>query len=81
MQPGMKRIEVTSKIIRSDGPPIAVNYRLVYKEGVWLVYDFSVEGISMIQSFRSQFAEELSSGMSIDTLTAKLEKHNVDANR
>lgn len=86
MQPGVNRTEVNSHIIRTDGPPIPVSYRLIYKfdqksgQWNWLVYDFSVEGISMIQSFRSQFAADLSSGMSIDQLTQKLMAHNQKAN-
>lgn len=76
IQPGQNRVEVNSKIIRSDGPAIPVDYRLVYKNNDWQVYDFSVEGISMIESFRSQFANELSQGVDIDTLIKKLNEHN-----
>jgi phospholipid transport system substrate-binding protein len=87
LQPGQNRVEVNSKIIRTDGPPIPVSYRLIYKydkpsgQWNWYVYDFSVEGISMIQSFRSQFAADLSAGMSIDQLTKKLVQHNRSANQ
>jgi phospholipid transport system substrate-binding protein len=79
---GQTRTEVQSKIIRDDGPPIAVDYRLVYIQGSnnpkkdWYVYDFSVEGVSMIVSFRSQFASQLSSGVDMDALIAELKKHN-----
>ncbi len=74
IQPGMSRVMVESQIIRDDGPPIEVDYRLVYKNFTWLVYDFSVEGISMIESFRSQFADKLSQ-MNIDQLTQELQHH------
>lgn len=86
IQPGQSRVEVHSQILRTDGPPIPVSYRLVYKQDKqtkrwdWFVYDFSVEGISMIQSFRSQFAAELSGGMNLDALTQKLNTHNAEAN-
>ena len=85
IQSGQNRVEVNSQIIRTDGPPILVSYRLIYKQQKggtydWLVYDFSVEGISMIESFRSQFSAELSGGVSIDALTAKLNQHNTQAN-
>ena len=73
---GQTRVEVASKIIRTDGPAIGVNYRLVYEQNDWFVYDFSVEGISMVDSFRSQFASDLSSGVSVPELTAKLKTHN-----
>jgi phospholipid transport system substrate-binding protein len=49
------RIQVQSIITRKNGQKIPVNYRLVQSGGSWKVYDFSVEGISMVSSYRSQF--------------------------
>lgn len=72
-----ERTQVNSLIEREDGPPIAVNYRCVFKEQEWKVYDFSVDGISMIESFRSQFAEDLSrNNNNIQALIQKLAQHN-----
>jgi len=69
-------IQVDSQIIRHNGaPPVTVTYRLLSSNGEWKVYDFSVDGVSMIESFRSQFAEELSRG-NLDTLIQQLVKHN-----
>lgn len=72
---GRSRVQVDSKIIRREGPPVSVKYRLVLKGGEWKVYDISVEGISILESFRSQFAEELSDG-NLEQLLSKLAKHN-----
>lgn len=72
---GRSRVQVQSQIIRQDGPPVGVNYRVQNMGGEWLVYDFTVEGVSMIESFRSQFAEDLSSG-SMDSLLDKMARHN-----
>lgn len=69
------RVEVRSNIIRSRGPSIPVSYRLVRVGSGWKVYDFSVEGISMIRSFQSQFAEQLRQG-DIDKMIASLKQHN-----
>lgn len=52
-------IRVESDIIRTSGPTIPVSYSLVSKGGEWKIYDLSVEGVSLLQSFRSQFAEAL----------------------
>jgi phospholipid transport system substrate-binding protein len=49
------RPQVESIIIRKNGQRIPVTYRLVRSGGAWKIYDFSVEGISMISSYRSQF--------------------------
>ncbi len=73
---GKSIIAVSSQIIRSDGSPIGVNYSLVAKSSGWKVYDMTVEGVSLLESFRSQFADKLSQGSSIDNLINEIEKHN-----
>lgn len=52
-------IRVNSVIIRSNGQNIPLAYSLVSRGGQWKIYDLSVEGVSLLQSFRSQFAEVL----------------------
>lgn len=72
--PSHKRIVVHSKIIRKNGQQIPVDYRLIQKGGQWKVYDFSVEGISLVESYRSQYRETLQrSGLSglINKLNSK----------
>ena len=73
------RVQVNSKIIRDSGPPINVSYRLVRMGEQWKLYDFSVDGISLVQSFRSQFAQELQQ-VGIDGLINKLAQHNTQNN-
>jgi len=41
------------------------------KEGSWLIYDLEIEGISILRTYRTQFATELKKG-NIDTLLEKL---------
>jgi len=57
---GKSMVTVDSKIIRSNGPSISVRYSLVLRGSQWKLYDMTVEGVSMLQSFRSQFADQLS---------------------
>lgn len=52
-------VKVNSVIIRNNGPDIPLSYSLVSKKGQWKVYDLSVEGVSLLQSFRSQFGQAL----------------------
>lgn len=52
-------VRVNSVIVRSEGKNIPLTYSLVSKDGQWKVYDLSVEGVSLLQSFRSQFAQAL----------------------
>lgn len=50
---------VNSIISRSNGQRIPLSYNLVLKQGQWKIYDLSVEGVSLLQSFRSQFGQVL----------------------
>ncbi len=52
-------VRVNSIIVRSNGPNIPLSYSLVSKNGQWKIYDLSVEGVSLLQSFRSQFGQVL----------------------
>jgi phospholipid transport system substrate-binding protein len=72
---GQARIAVQTAILRSTGQRIAVNYSLKRGASGWKVYDFSIEGISMVASYRSQFADVLEAkGMS--GLLAQMRVHN-----
>lgn len=77
---GKSTVTVDSSIVRSDGPNIGVTYRVVNTGSQWKLYDMSVEGVSMLQSFRSQFADKLSAG-SIGDLINALRQHNVQNSR
>lgn len=69
------RVQVNSVIIRESGPSINLSYRMTRVGGQWMLYDFSVDGVSIIESFRSQFVEELQHS-GIDGLINKLAQHN-----
>lgn len=68
-------IEVSSDIISSQSQPIRVTYRLMRKSGTWKLYNMSVEGVDMLESFRAQFADILSQG-NLDQLLQRLSSHN-----
>jgi phospholipid transport system substrate-binding protein len=48
-----------SKILTKKDTEVAVNYWLMNKNGTWWVYDVSVEGVSLIKNYRTQFNEIL----------------------
>jgi phospholipid transport system substrate-binding protein len=47
---------VTSQIIRSQGPPIAVDWRLGVSDGRYKISDVSIDDVSMALTQRSEFA-------------------------
>jgi phospholipid transport system substrate-binding protein len=47
---------VTSQIIRPQGPPIEVDWRLMISDGRYKISDVSIDGVSMALTQRSEFA-------------------------
>lgn len=72
---GKSRVQVNSRVIRNNGPTIPISYRLVRAGGGWKIYDMSVEGVSLLQSFRSQFSAQLRQG-NLDDLIKTVERKN-----
>ena len=72
---GKATVKVDSTIVRSEGPSIPVSYRLIYKGSQWRIYDMVVDGVSLLESFRSQFADKLSRGTMAD-LIHDMSSHN-----
>jgi phospholipid transport system substrate-binding protein len=68
-------VQVSSDIISPESQPIHVTYRLLRKGNVWRLYDMSVEGVSLIESFRSQFSDILGHG-DMETLLQRMSGHN-----
>lgn len=48
-------VVVRTKITR-NGPPVAVDYRMIFKQETWKVYDVTIEGMSLITNYRSTFS-------------------------
>ena len=67
---------VKTEIVRRDGT-IGVDYKMIQEQGEWKVYDFLIEGVSMIRNYRSQFTKIIrkdSFAALVQKLSAKLEK-------
>jgi len=46
---------VTVRIMTQKGQEILVEYRLRKKGNDWLIYDISIEGVSLVNNYRTQF--------------------------
>ena len=74
-QPGDTDVLVRTAIV-GRGDPIQLDYRLVKDDqGNWKIYNMNVLGIWMVDTYRSQFAQEINSG-GIDGLIKKLAERN-----
>ncbi|OGT62681.1 MAG: hypothetical protein A3E85_00320 [Gammaproteobacteria bacterium RIFCSPHIGHO2_12_FULL_45_12] len=72
---GMSTVVVNSVIESPTRQSIQMTYRLLRKGSAWRLYDMSVEGVSLIESFRSQFADILAQG-NMEQLLNQLGRHN-----
>lgn len=76
MQPGDDDIQVRTEIKLPGGaPPVTVDYSMVKSDPEWKVYDVTVDGVSLVTTYRSTFAEEIRQG-GIDGLIKSLEQKN-----
>lgn len=57
----------------SDNNNISILYKLYNTHNSWKIYDVEIQGISIVQSYRSQFTEILQNG-TIDDLLLELEE-------
>jgi len=58
--------------VRSKSSTTDVDYKLVRKDEGWMVYDFVVNGVSMVQNYHVQFSKMLSK-KSFDELLKRME--------
>jgi len=49
------RCKVQTKFITKAGKEISVNFNLLNNHGKWKVYDIIIEGVSLVNNYRSQF--------------------------
>lgn len=73
-----KVVTVRSLVVRRNGQRIPVNYQLVQRGSTWRIIDFSIENISMVQSYREQFASSMRAGgmtRLIDTLKKRSQQN------
>ena len=62
-----KRVAVRTQVSTYAGSRLAVSYHMYRSETTWRLYDLSVEGVSMMTTYRRSFAQQLKAG-TIDTL-------------
>jgi phospholipid transport system substrate-binding protein len=69
----------TEVIVRTEvigrGDPVQLDYRMEKTANGWKIYDFNVLGIWMVETYRTQFAQEISA-RGIDGLIATLAQRN-----
>ena len=69
----------TEVVVRSEvlgnGDPVQLDYRLEKVGATWKIYDLNVLGVWLVETYRTQFAQEISS-KGIDGLIAAMAERN-----
>lgn len=73
---GETKVMVRTEILQSGAQPVAVNYRMVSIDNDWKVYDVLIEGISLVQNYRTSFTNEVARTGSLDQLITELAQRN-----
>jgi phospholipid transport system substrate-binding protein len=76
-EPNSKTVTVKTEVEQAGGAPIPISYRLRMKDDGWKVYDVSVDGVSLVSTYRSTFASEIRQG-GLDALIKNLANKNTE---
>lgn len=68
-------VTVRNQYIREGQPPVAVNYAMIKTPTGWKIYDISVEGISLVLAYRSEF-ESIIRASGVEGLIKRLAEKN-----
>lgn len=74
-RPEDTEVIVSSRVIQKGAPPIDLAYRVEKKDGKWLIYDLSVLGLWLVDSYKAQFGPVLASS-GVDGLIQTLKALN-----
>jgi phospholipid transport system substrate-binding protein len=76
MMPNETEVTIKTEIVKPGGQqPILVNYDMEKTPNGWKVYDLTVEGVSLVTSYRGTFADQIKQ-VGIDGLIATLTEKN-----
>ena len=67
---------VQTKLVTNKGTDVSVEYRMLNNQGVWKIYDVVIEGVSLVNNYRSQFNSILTKSSYADLILRIKEKSN-----
>ena len=76
--PNADTATVRTEVKRDDGTPVPVNYSLRRTESGWKAWDVTIEGISYVKNFRTDFGAEIDQ-KGLDAVIQRLESQSAAA--
>lgn len=75
-----QKASVKAEVIQPGGPSIPIAYRVRLKNNSWKVYDISIDGVSLVTSYRGTFTQEVRKS-GIDGLLEYMRDKNSELNK
>ena len=69
---------VRTQFVRAGGQPLPIDFTMHQKDNTWKVYDITVEGVSLVMTYRSEF-DAIVKQEGIDGLIKRLASKNIPA--
>lgn len=76
-QQNPKRQVVFTEVIQPGKTPLPVDYSFWFNDGRWKAYNVTVDGLSLVHLFRTDFKREINES-GLDVLIERLAKTNLD---
>ena len=75
LPPGATDVTVRNQFLRVGQPPVPVEYAMKKTPTGWMIYDITVDGISLVLTYRSEFGR-ITKASGIDGLISRLKEKN-----
>jgi phospholipid transport system substrate-binding protein len=75
LAPGATDVTVRNQFLRSGQPSVPVDYAMKKTPGGWMIYDITVDGVSLVLTYRDEF-NLITSASGVDGLIKRLKEKN-----
>ncbi len=72
---GAAEVTVRNQFLSAGQPPVPVDYAMRKTPGGWMIYDITVDGVSLVLTYRDEF-EQITRVSGIDGLIKRLKEKN-----
>ena len=72
---GSTDVTVRNQFLRPGQPPVPVEYAMKKEPGGWMIYDITVDGVSLVLTYRQEF-DQITRTSGIDGLIKRLKERN-----
>jgi len=75
LAPGATNVTVRNQFLHAGRPPVPVEYAMKKTPGGWMIYDITVDGVSLVLTYRDEF-NLITKSSGIDGLIKRMKEKN-----